>query len=423
MTPFALHLDRTAADIPPAEGTDLGEETPIQTGPQAPADTPEEQTGGQDREETSGGETDAPAEGAGSSPEETAPPAQETGSQSPAQDGENSREEMPAQDAPLPQQPAASQDEGEGADSQTGQLQLTQEAALTAATPREAAFPLFPLLGVILLAALLLTAAALWLRRRRTAVPPPSAGTGGSLRWASLHQMGAREDQQDAFCLAGQDAPEAGLFAAVADGMGGLVNSGQMSAALVQALEESFAPDAALPPSRQLQLLFRRGLRRVEEMSRSSTAQSGSTLVCCLVQNGGLSWLSVGDSRIYLWRSGGLIQLNRDHDFHHDLVLLALQGDLELEEADQDPRRENLTSFLGRGFPRKVEWNQEPVPLLRGDRVLLVSDGVYRALSLEEMACCLRGGAKSSVQALRQAVEAKAFPHQDNYTAVVLEVR
>ena len=212
------------------------------------------------------------------------------------------------------------------------------------------------------------------------------------------------------------------MLAAVADGMGGLVDSGQVSRSLIDALGGSFAPSDETSPARQLQLLFRQALERVENLRKGQTAQSGSTLVMGLIEGDGLSWLSVGDSRIYLWRSGGLIQLNRDHDFSHDLTLLALQGDMSLQETDQDPRRENLTSFIGRGFPRKVEWNPEPVSLCSGDKVVLMSDGVYRALSQEEMAGCLQGDVSRAARALRAMVTKKALPQQDNFTAVILEI-
>ena len=286
--------------------------------------------------------------------------------------------------------------------------------------------PLLPFLsGMALSGALLLGAAALWIgkkrrnRRRARQAPPPARGT---VRTASVHELGQRDSQQDAWGIAGSDAPELGVLAAVADGMGGLVNSGQVSGALIQCLTESFAPGGETPPAQQLQLLLGQAVAAVEDLLRDSTAQSGSTLVVCLIRSGGLSWLSVGDSRIYLWRSGGLVQLNQDHDFRHDLTLLALQGDLTLEEADRDPRRENLTSFIGRGFPRKVDWNPEPVELLPGDKVLLVSDGVYRALSQAELAACLEGGADTAADAIRTAVHKKQFPQQDNYTAVILAV-
>ena len=165
-----------------------------------------------------------------------------------------------------------------------------------------------------------------------------------------LHQQGQRDSQQDAFCVTGQEP--SGILAAVADGMGGLVNSGAVSQALTETLAEEFTPDPRFPPARQLRIAFQQAVGKVDALLRDHPSRSGSTLVACLVQNGALSWLSVGDSRIYLWRDGGLIQLNREHNFFHDLTLLALQGDLTFEEADADPRRENLTSYIGRGFPR-----------------------------------------------------------------------
>ena len=331
-----------------------------------------------------------------------------------------SREERPTegQTPPAGEEGAASP----GASGETGD---GTAQTLTEMPPRqESGIPLLPLAAVC--GAVVLAAAAVWFHRRRrrasagAAVNPGGEGCPRKIRGACLHELGDRDSQQDAFLLTkeGQE-----VLAAVADGMGGLVNSGQVSTALVEALEEGWRRAEQCPPERRLQLLFRQALDRVEERLQNSTAQSGSTLVMGMVRDGALSWLSVGDSRIYLWRGGGLIQLSRDHDFHHDLVLLALQGDLTLSEADQDPRRDNLTSFIGRGFPRKVEWNQEPVPLRRGDRVLLVSDGVYRALSLEEMAACLDRPPEEAAAALGEAVRRKAYPQQDNYTAVILEAR
>lgn len=269
-------------------------------------------------------------------------------------------------------------------------------------------------------AALLLGGLILALRRLMGA---GACRTPGGVETAHLHEIGARDSQQDAFCIAGDDAPNLGLLAAVADGMGGLVNSGQVSLALIDTLAAAYAPGGDTPPARQLQLLFQQALRQVEDCLADSTAHSGSTLAACLIRDGGLSWLSVGDSRIYLWRGGGLIQLNRDHDFHHDLTMLALQGEMDWSAADSDPRRENLTSYIGRGFPRKVEWNPEPVPLMAGDRVLLVSDGVYRSLSPEELARCLSSRPRRAARLLRAEIERKALPQQDNYTAVILGLK
>ena len=97
--------------------------------------------------------------------------------------------------------------------------------------------------------------------------------------------------------------------------------------------------------------------------------------------------------------------------------------DLTLEEAGTDPRRENLTSYIGRGFPGAIEWNKEPVSLLPGDQILLVSDGVYRALSQNELENCLyKSTAQETAQSMRTLIQKKDFPNQDNYTGIVIRI-
>ena len=320
---------------------------------------------------------------------------------------------------PLPEKGGFSEEET--AAGQEGRILFSQTQMAMPPAASSGADTLLPFaLGVLV--TLGITALLLWMRHRCPGGLPRRRPGGRRLRTASVHELGARNEQQDAFCITGLETPGRGVLAAVADGMGGLVDSGQVSRSLIDSLGGSFAPRDETPPARQLQLLFRQALERVENLRKGQTAQSGSTLVMGLIEGDGLSWLSVGDSRIYLWRSGGLIQLNRDHDFSHDLTLLALQGDMSLQETDQDPRRENLTSFIGRGFPRKVEWNPEPVSLCSGDKVVLMSDGVYRALSQEEMAGCLQGDVSRAARALRAMVTKKALPQQDNFTAVILEI-
>ncbi len=278
----------------------------------------------------------------------------------------------------------------------------------------------------------------------------------GIIRAGKLSGQGARESQQDAFCVAGEECPECGILAVVADGMGGLAGSGQVSETIVNSMLEAYAPGgeetaacavdapepgetsaiqapgkasgscapgcAGISPARQLQLLFRQAQARVDALLSGGRTKSGSTVVACIVKDQELSWLAVGDSRIYLWRAGGVVQLNQDHDFARDLTMLAMQGEMTFAEADRDPRRESLTSYVGAGFPRRVEFNREAVRLLPGDKILLVSDGVYRALSQKEMADALLGSAEQAAKQLQDKILQKSLPQQDNFTAIILDI-
>ena len=340
--------------------------------------------------------------------------------QSGADPGGDAQVQLPSDGQP------ALPDEGEAtsrADSSTVENTLTlQEMASVPQSGFDApAVPLPALFGGILAALLAGVAIGKLLSSRKAGRKPARSANTAVCGYGTLHQQGRRDSQQDAFCVTGQEP--SGILAAVADGMGGLVNSEEVSQTLAEALTDGFAPDPQHSPVQRLQRTVQRAIERVDALLQGQPSRGGSTLVACLIQNGELAWLSIGDSRIYLWRNGGLIQLNREHNFFHDLTLLALQGDLTMEEAGTDPRRENLTSYVGRGFPGAIEWNEEPVSLLPGDQILLVSDGVYRALSQSELADCLaQSAAQKSVQSMDSLIQKKDFPNQDNYTGIVLRI-
>jgi len=240
------------------------------------------------------------------------------------------------------------------------------------------------------------------------------------IRYDSVQGLGARESQQDSFGV--EQLAKDRFLAIVADGMGGLVNSDQVSKIVVKTIMESYAPNETVPASHQLMLLLQRALHAVQELTADATYESGTTLVSCIIGRDGLSWISVGDSRICLWRKGGLIQLNRDHDFARDLAIMTLNGTYTLEEITKNPRRDALTSYIGRDVPRYVDFNAQPVHLEKGDKIILMTDGIYRALSEVELAKILKKNPERATKQLKKAVLRKAFSQQDNFTAVVIGV-
>ena len=337
-----------------------------------------------------------------------------------ADPGNDARAQLPSDSQPV--LPNEGGDSSETGGTQTENALILQETVSVPQPESDApAVPLPALFGGVLAALLAGVMIEKLMSSRKAGRKPARSANTAVCGYGTLHQQGRRDSQQDAFCVTGQEP--SGILAAVADGMGGLVNSEEVSQTLTEALTDGFAPDPQHSPVQQLQRTVQRAIERVDALLQGQPSRGGSTLVACLIQNGELAWLSIGDSRIYLWRNGGLIQLNREHNFFHDLTLLALQGDLTMEEAGTDPRRENLTSYVGRGFPGAIEWNEEPVSLLPGDQILLVSDGVYRALSQSELADCLaQSAAQKSVQSMDSLSQKKDFPNQDNYPGSVLRI-
>lgn len=279
--------------------------------------------------------------------------------------------------------------------------------------------------GLGLLAGLLVASAAAYLARRAgrkketPAAPAAPAVWSGKVTVEKLHEQGARSGQQDCFFVSPQEET-LGLLAVVADGMGGLTDGDKVSQAAVSAMAQAFYHAQGTPQQVLLRLAEQANSAVNRLLGEDGTCQSGSTLTAGLIRNGGFHYLSVGDSRICLCRQGVLYQLNREHIYRNELYTRFVNGEETLEGAAGHPQAAGLTSFLGMGQLKYIDLPAEPVTVQPGDRFLLMSDGVYNALSPEEMTAALAQGPGRTAQALHEAIQAKGYQNQDNYTAVIL---
>ncbi len=293
-------------------------------------------------------------------------------------------------------------------------------------------------IGVALAAALLAAAATLLITRRlpKRAKPLPVDGTTESgsdeepvtiadiaadLVVGNAQHIGRRDSQQDSFGVSDLSQRAArGVLAAVADGMGGLSNGAEISTAVVRTVLAGFAqlpPDA--DPAYRLVALAAEAHRAALKIAQNGGG--GSTLLMAYIRSDQLYTLSVGDSRIYLWRGGSLIQLNREHVYAVDLDERAALGDIDREDAQGDPQRKALTSYLGMSDTLRFDRALHPVQLRPGDRIALMSDGVFGTVSETEIAAYLALDPYHAAMKLQEAVLTKNMPHQDNLTAVIIE--
>lgn len=280
--------------------------------------------------------------------------------------------------------------------------------------------------GVMLL--LLIVAVIVLLVRSRSiskaAEPASEAGPVRSVRVGKLHEQGAREYQQDCFGVSDTALMDShGLLAVVADGMGGLSEGDKVSEAAVETIMDGFVLSQGKgTPEQLLLVLAQQAVEAVNQLlGPDGYRKSGSTLAMGLVRGGVFSFLTIGDSRICLLRNGMLIQLNREHVFQNELALQMVNGELSLQEVYGDSRGSGLTSFLGMGQIRQIDMPAQPLSLLPEDKLVLMSDGVYNALTERELTDALDGTAEQAAERLRRAIQEKSYSNQDNYTAVILE--
>lgn len=236
-----------------------------------------------------------------------------------------------------------------------------------------------------------------------------------------VHHIGRRKYQQD--CLGVTDIV-GGVLAVVADGMGGLADGDKVSQKIVMTAlsdAEKINPAGCENPLYALAAHANSEVNRMIGVNRQY--QSGSTMLAVAADQEGFHWLSIGDSRIYLYRGGMLLQINREHIYEAELLCEAVNGEISFAEVKNNSQRKGLTSFIGMGELKHIDGSMRKCPVQKGDMVLLMSDGVFNTISDTEIETILAnaGNAKAAETVLEQKVLEKQNPKQDNFTAVILE--
>ena len=246
---------------------------------------------------------------------------------------------------------------------------------------------------------------------------------GPGLRVGNVQGIGQRERQEDSFAVCNVSDPAAlereGFFAVVCDGMGGMADGNEASEAAVASFVQLFR---SLLAEGDIPRQLREGAQAVSDgIFQRFHGQSGTTAVAVRIFQGGLHWLSVGDSAIFLKRGAGVFQLNREHTCLNDLYLEELRREpiqKARAEGNEDARR--LTAFVGIDCLDRVDQSLRPWVLRDGDVILLCSDGISGVLSPAELLEAMSLPPDEGCRLLETMVREKALPAQDNYTGVLI---
>jgi serine/threonine protein phosphatase PrpC len=206
---------------------------------------------------------------------------------------------------------------------------------------------------------------------------------------ATSDAAGRAENQDVAVAMAVARAPtsDAGdeFLLLVADGMGGHPSGDLASRIAADTLIDAFAT----LPQGDLGLALKQAYRQANEAvftageRDAAHAGMGTTLTTALLRGKYATIANVGDSRAYLLRGDRLTQVTRDDTLVANEVA---QGRITATAARQDPRRNVLTHAIG--TQPKLESRLPSIfelTLLPGDRLLLVSDGLYGVLDDRDM--------------------------------------
>ncbi len=208
-----------------------------------------------------------------------------------------------------------------------------------------------------------------------------------------------------------------GVLAVLADGMGGHFSGGEASRMAVEVMGEIYFK-AAENAAKALASAFIAANNEVfAKVGDGKNGVAGTTLTAVALFPDEFIIAHAGDSRVYLARPGRMDQLTKDHSLVGEMMHKGLLG---REEARNHPKRNIITRAVG--LRENVEPDIDgPMPFLRGDRILVCSDGLSSMLSDGEIAGILLG--KDPAAACKALVDMANEKGGDDNTTVIVAMR
>jgi PPM family protein phosphatase len=237
-------------------------------------------------------------------------------------------------------------------------------------------------------------------------------------RFLHVDSKGPRDEQQDAgICLSAPDKGTALLV--VCDGVGGK-GGGRLASQTVTELARQMWHDrqGIMPdPIEDLAAFCREAHERINHEGSKQELSPRTTVVALYLTPTQAYWVHSGDSRLYHFRAGQLLQRTEDHSV---LQILVKQGIVAEKDMGTHPDQGALLQSLGGDEYKPPTCGQADIS--PEDGFLLCTDGFWERTKVAEMAellFCTGSEATSLLeQAIARAVERNG-PKGDNVTVAV----
>lgn len=236
------------------------------------------------------------------------------------------------------------------------------------------------------------------------------SGSELQLRYSHLCEAGIKPANEDAVAVNVSQDPHLltykGACFALADGVSTAEAGQQASDRAVSRFcrEYSQTPDSWSVAYSATQLLATINNELYELSHQFVHNQKGylTTFTALIIKSQTAHFFHIGDSRLYHWRDGVLVQLSQDHT-------TVLSGQRQ---------------FLGRalGMDARVELQQGSQSLRPGDRFLLCSDGISDFISADGLQRALSTAADLNLTAAQLKQQALAQGSDDNLSLILVEV-
>jgi serine/threonine protein phosphatase PrpC len=238
------------------------------------------------------------------------------------------------------------------------------------------------------------------------------------LNVAEVSAVGGRASNQDAIGRA--ERGELACFV-VSDGAGGHEGGEVAAQTVVQAVLSTFGQRAAFSADATPAMVAEAAIA-VARSKRQRPALQGmsATVALALVDRAGAqaTWAHMGDTRIYLFRAGRLLQATRDHSMVQQMIDAGLAAGADPRS---HPKRNVLYAAIGTDN-EVLPSVQPPLALCPGDALLICTDGLWEWVAEPQMELLLAKAdtAQQWLSALCALAEERAgllHKARDNFSA------
>lgn len=213
------------------------------------------------------------------------------------------------------------------------------------------------------------------------------------------------------------------LLLVVADGMGGHKHGEVAAQIAVKTMTEAFqqlATPTLTSPAKFLTEYIQKVHNAIGEYAQEHNMLEAprTTIVAAIVQRGMLYCAHIGDSRLYHYRDSHLLFRTEDHSVVQHLYN---KGMISKDDMSSHPYRHKVSNCLGGDVPPKIDLADRQ-ELIEGDTIFLCTDGVWGAVSDEQIKHMLNNASiEDGVTELLNHAEKVSQQQGDNMSAIGLQ--
>ncbi len=210
-----------------------------------------------------------------------------------------------------------------------------------------------------------------------------SKGLGANYKVTSAYisKQGNRNYNEDSVVTIGT---ENYCLYGVADGLGGQGFGKIASESVLATVRQVFEENADNPDF--LSLAFEKAQEKIMEKKSGDEYGDMMTTLALLSISGDIRWAHIGDTRIYLFKSGHIAAQTLDHSVPQVLVYA---DEISFDEIRHHPDRNRLLRAMGKEWEKSEYEISDSYEIESNEAILLCSDGFWEHILEDEMEAML----------------------------------